>query len=33
MPEMMVIPGTLTETQVSVPVETNSSGSDKEAEI
>ncbi len=33
MPEMMVMPGTLTETQVSVPVENNSSGSDKEVEI
>ena len=33
MPEMMVISGTLTETQVSVPVENNSSGSDKEVEI
>ena len=32
MPEM-IIPGTLTETQVSLPVDTNSSGSEKEPEV
>lgn len=32
MPEM-IIPGALTETQVSVPVENNSSGSEKDVEV